>query len=50
VLILIKIDYNTKVGEIIIKVNASLKEYKGYLGQKNIKSKKVRFIYYKSGI
>jgi hypothetical protein len=47
---LIKIDYSTKVKEIIIRVNISLKEYRGYLGQKDIKSKKVHFIYYKSNI
>jgi hypothetical protein len=29
---LIKINYNIKVKEIIIRINASLKEYKGYLG------------------
>jgi hypothetical protein len=48
--VLIKINYSTKVREIIIRVNASLKGYKGYLGQKDIKSKKVRLIYYKSSI
>jgi hypothetical protein len=47
---LIKIDYNTKTGEIIVGVDASLEEYRGYLGQKDIKSKKVRPIYYKSSI
>ena len=49
-LVLIKIDYSIKVGEIIIGVDASLKGYRGYLGQKDIKSKKVRLIYYKSSI
>jgi hypothetical protein len=48
--VLIKIDYSIKVKEIVIRVDASLKGYKGYLGQKDIKSKKVRLIYYKSGI
>jgi hypothetical protein len=47
---LIKIDYNIKVKEIIIRVDANLKGYRGYLGQKDIKSKKVRLIYYKSNI
>ena len=47
---LIKIDYSTKVREIVIRVDASLKGYRGYLGQKDIKFKKVRPIYYKSGI
>jgi hypothetical protein len=48
--VLIKIDYNIKVREIIIRVDASLKGYRGYLGQKDIRSKKVRLIYYKSSI
>ena len=47
---LIKIDYSTKAGEIVVKVNASLKGYRGYLGQKDIKSRKVYPVYYKSGI
>ena len=49
-LVLIKIDYSTKAGEIMVRVDASLKGYRGYLGQKDIKSRKVRPIYYKSGI
>jgi hypothetical protein len=48
--VLIKIDYSTKAGEIVVGVDTSLKGYKGYLGQKDIKSRKVRPIYYKSGI
>jgi hypothetical protein len=48
--VLIKIDYSTKTGEIMIRVDASLEGYRGYLGQKDIKSRKVRLIYYKSGI
>jgi hypothetical protein len=48
--VLIKIDYNTKVREIIIRVDINLKGYRGYLGQKDIKFKKVRLIYYKSNI
>ena len=47
---LIKIDYSTKVREIVVRVNTSLKGYKGYLGQKDIKSRKVHLIYYKSSI
>jgi hypothetical protein len=47
---LIKIDYSTKAKEIVIRVNASLKGYREYLGQKDIKSRKVRPIYYESGI
>jgi hypothetical protein len=49
-LVLIKIDYNTKAGEIIVRVDASLEGYGGYLGQKDIKSRKVRPIRYKSSI
>ena len=47
---LIKIDYSTKVREIVVRVDASLEGYREYLGQKDIKSRKVRLIYYKSGI
>ena len=47
---LIKINYNTKAREIVIRVNASLKGYREYLGQKDIKSRKVYSIYYKSNI
>ena len=47
---LIKINYSTKAEEIVIRVDISLKGYKGYLGQKDIKSRKVYSIYYKSGI
>ena len=49
-LVLIKIDYSTKVGEIVVRVDTSLEGYRGYLGQKDIKSKKVYPIHYKSGI
>jgi hypothetical protein len=48
--VLIKIDYSTEAGEIIVGVDASLEGYRGYLGQKDIKSGKVRPIHYKSGI
>ena len=47
---LIKIDYSTKAREIVIRVDASLKGYRGYLGQKDIKSRKVYPIHYKSSI
>ena len=47
---LIKIDYSIKAREIIIGVDASLEGYRGYLGQKDIKSRKVHPIYYKSSI
>jgi hypothetical protein len=48
--VLIKINYSTKVKEIIIRIDTSLKGYRGYLGQKDIKSGKVYSIHYKSGI
>jgi hypothetical protein len=48
--VLIKIDYNTKAGEIMVGVDTSLEGYRGYLGQKDIKSRKVRPARYKSGI
>jgi RNase H-like domain found in reverse transcriptase len=48
--VLIKIDYNTKVREIVVRVDASLEGYRGYLGQKDIKSRKVYLIHYKSSI
>jgi hypothetical protein len=35
-LVLIKIDYSPKVGEIVVRVDASLKGYSGYLGQRDI--------------
>jgi hypothetical protein len=34
----------------MVRVNTSLEGYKGYLGQKDIKSGKVRPIHYKSSI
>jgi hypothetical protein len=48
--VLIKIDYSIKVREIIVGVDASLEGYRGYLGQKDIKSRKVRPVHYKSSI
>jgi len=48
--VLIKINYSTKAGEIVVGVDISLKGYKEYLGQKDIKSRKVRLIHYKSNI
>jgi len=48
--VLIKIDYSTKAREIVVRVDASLEGYRGYLGQKDIKSKKVYPIHYESGI
>jgi hypothetical protein len=41
-LILIKIDYGLKVKEIIIGVNTNLKGYSEYLGQRDLRVKRVR--------
>jgi hypothetical protein len=41
-LILIKINYGPKAGEIIIGVDASLEGYGGYLGQRDLKVRRVR--------
>jgi hypothetical protein len=48
--ILIRINYFKRVSEIIIKMNISLKDYKDYFGQRDLKIKKVQSIKYKSGI
>jgi hypothetical protein len=52
-LILIKINYSPgyspRVREIVVGVDASLEEYRGYLGQRDIKTRRVRLIRYKSG-
>jgi hypothetical protein len=47
--ILIKINYSPRAGEIMVRVDVSLEEYRGYLGQKDIKTRRVRPIRYKSG-
>ena len=43
-LMLIKIDYSLEVREIVVGVDANLKGYGGYLGQRDIKTGKVRSI------
>jgi hypothetical protein len=48
-LVLIKIDYSPRAGEIVVGVDASLEGYRGYLGQRDIKTKRVRPARYKSG-
>jgi len=50
VLIFIKIDYSLKAREIVVGVDASLKGYGGYLGQRDIKTGKVRSVRYESSI
>jgi hypothetical protein len=47
-LVLIKINYSPRVREIVVGVNISLEGYKGYLGQRDIKTKRVRPTRYKS--
>ena len=48
-LVLIKIDYSPGAGEIVVGVDVSLEGYKGYLGQRGIKTRRVRPTRYKSG-
>ena len=48
--VLIKIDYSPEAGEIVVGVDASLKGYSGYLGQRDIKTGKVRPTRYKSSV
>ena len=43
-LVLIKIDYSPRAREIIVRVDISLEEYGEYLGQRDIKARKVRLI------
>jgi hypothetical protein len=47
--VLIKIDYSPGAGEIVVGVDASLEEYRGYLGQRDIKTGRVYPARYKSG-
>jgi len=49
-LVLIKIDYSSEVREIVVGVDASLEGYSGYLGQRDIKTGKVRLIRYESSV
>jgi hypothetical protein len=48
--VLIKIDYSPEAGEIVVGVDASLEGYGGYLGQRDIKTGKVRPARYESGV
>jgi hypothetical protein len=48
-LVLIKINYSPRAGEIMVGVDASLEEYRGYLGQRDIKTRRVCPARYKSG-
>ena len=49
-LVLIKIDYSLEAREIVVGVDASLKGYGGYLSQRDIKTRKVRFIRYENSV
>jgi hypothetical protein len=46
--VLIKINYSPRAGEIVVGVDVSLEGYKGYLGQRDIKTRRVRPTRYKS--
>jgi hypothetical protein len=48
-LVLIKINYSPRAREIVVGVDASLEEYREYLGQMDIKTRRVRPTRYKSG-
>ncbi len=39
--VLVRIDYSLDIGEIVVKVDISLEGFRGYLGQRDLKSKKV---------
>jgi hypothetical protein len=47
--VLIKIDYSPGAGEVGVGVDVSLEGYRGYLGQRDIKTGRVRPARYKSG-
>jgi hypothetical protein len=47
-LVLIKINYSPGAGEIMVGVDVSLEGYRGYLGQRDIKTGRVRPICYES--
>jgi hypothetical protein len=48
--VLIKIDYSPETREIVVGVDASLEGYGGYLGQRDIKTGKVRPVRYESSV
>ncbi len=48
--VLVRIDYSLDVGEIVVRVDASLEGFGGYLGQRDLKSRKVRPARYESRV
>jgi hypothetical protein len=48
--ILVKIDYSPGAGEIVVGVDASLEGYGGYLGQRDLETRRVRPARYESGV
>ncbi len=48
--VLVRIDYGLDVGEIVVRVDISLEGFGGYLGQRDLKSGKVRPARYESGV
>ena len=48
--VLVRINYSLDAREIVVRVDISLDEYKGYLGQRDLKSRKVRLARYKSRV
>ena len=48
--VLVRINYTPKAGEIVVAVNASLVRYSRYLGQQDLKTKRVRPLRYKSRV
>ena len=49
-LVPIKNDYSLEAREIVVGVDASLEGYSGYLGQRDIKTGKVRLVRYESSV
>ena len=39
--VLVRIDYGLDAGEIVVRVDVSLEGFGGYLGQRDLKSRKV---------
>ncbi len=50
VLVLIRINYRPKAREVVVRVDTSLEGYRGYLGQRDPKTQRVRPVQYKSRV
>ncbi len=48
--VLVRIDYSLDVGEIVVGVDVSLVGFGGYLGQRDLKFRKVRLARYESRV